>query len=1216
MSCKAHSQCGPGQYFHGASTTQSGACSSCLAATGDECNRQYTFLLKDSYGDGWEGSSASLLVNGNAVLSRKTVNSYSASYQFPAADGACIKVVFHADGSSIGETSFSVSDATGSTLLQESKGQSGGVVKETKTTCPSPVCPCTCTDNTHTRDTPYYQNATMHRVAACLVQPKCQKGQRLSGTSIVKKEVCTACPPNTYRDQSSHRYRDCTPHTRCSAGRYTNGATPSAPGTCTGCPAHSYQDENSVLTACKAHTKCNTSTYTKAASATVAGVCTDCAANTYQDENGVRTACKPHTTCGQGKFHTGSSRAKPGACQACGVHTYQENANVLTTACKPHTNCSEPTAILSKSSCTRSYTLFMKDSDGDGWNGNAVSIVVNGKAVVSRAYVSSGSTHTVNFDAENGADVKAEFHADGRYISETSFSISDPNGNTILSSATGQSRSFTKEAKTTVCSDPDVCPDPTACPCACTAKSIVAMPRFLKNADATKNGVCTAFSRCSSGKYYAAPGDQWKDTNCTTCPALTYQTKNNHLLPLCVATSCGVGQYVSSDSSSQSGCTPHTRCSAGRYNKGASLSAPGTCTGCPTHSYQNETSVLTGCKAHSTCGPGQFLSGATTNRDGTCLPCPLFSTVVTAISKSSCTRSYTLFMKDSDGDGWNGNAVSIVVNGKAVVSRAYVSSGSTHTVNFDAENGADVKAEFHADGRYISETSFSISDPNGNTILSSATGQSRSFTKEAKTTVCSDPGGCPDPKACPCACTAKSIVTTPIVFPYQSATNHRFAMCPTQPMCKAGERLSGKSTTKLEACLDCQSDTYQDQARHQYVTCKNQERCAVTHYLSGADLTRAGTCTLKRVSCPEGQFFTAGSSSKTSDDATCTTCGNGKFKTGTSVATACSTKRTTCPTGQYFTAGSNSQTTLHAVLNAPEGQFFTAGSSKTSDDTTCTAQPKCKNGVLTSDEGALLKNTRGTCVCDYGYTGSLCGECSTQTHERVFNTTTGVDECVDNGKVKTCSKGLYSNGASPPQCVQCEPGKYSDTTGKKDVGACTPCPGGANQVSNVGSTSDADCYFKYAAAPSLAAQGYCSGDGSENGRASEGRGLSRIPTEADCKAFAEENGHAFMQSSVPSANLKLCQDAKEGNCNEIGASRCGTVFATVNVDTLCPAMCNTCTLAKEAGCVRVGTSDAGNDTYSFGPASFEVYFFGAESPVAFVKTFAPVCAAFFCVRSF
>lgn len=79
----------------------------------------HTIQLTDTWGDGWNGNSANVLVNGTAVLSNITLASGfgPATFTFGAATGATITVVFNNTGFYPEETRIAVLNGAGTTLV-------------------------------------------------------------------------------------------------------------------------------------------------------------------------------------------------------------------------------------------------------------------------------------------------------------------------------------------------------------------------------------------------------------------------------------------------------------------------------------------------------------------------------------------------------------------------------------------------------------------------------------------------------------------------------------------------------------------------------------------------------------------------------------------------------------------------------------------------------------------------------------------------------------------------------------------------------------------------------------------------------------------------------------------------------------------------------------------------------------------------------------------
>ena len=78
------------------------------------------------------------------------------------------------------------------------------------------------------------------------------------------------------------------------------------------------------------------------------------------------------------------------------------------------------------------HTLNMIDSYGDGWNGNAVSVVVNGQIVVEEATFQNGYFEDILFEATHGDTIQLIWYS-GSWSEEVSFEILDGYGNIISS---------------------------------------------------------------------------------------------------------------------------------------------------------------------------------------------------------------------------------------------------------------------------------------------------------------------------------------------------------------------------------------------------------------------------------------------------------------------------------------------------------------------------------------------------------------------------------------------------------------------------------------------------------------------------------------------------------------------------------------------------------------------------------------------------------------
>ena len=78
------------------------------------------------------------------------------------------------------------------------------------------------------------------------------------------------------------------------------------------------------------------------------------------------------------------------------------------------------------------HTLNMFDSYGDGWQGNAVNVFVNGELVLSEATFDDGDFESATFEATIGDSIILEW-IDGAWSSEVSWEILDGSGGLLIS---------------------------------------------------------------------------------------------------------------------------------------------------------------------------------------------------------------------------------------------------------------------------------------------------------------------------------------------------------------------------------------------------------------------------------------------------------------------------------------------------------------------------------------------------------------------------------------------------------------------------------------------------------------------------------------------------------------------------------------------------------------------------------------------------------------
>lgn len=115
------------------------------------------------------------------------------------------------------------------------------------------------------------------------------------------------------------------------------------------------------------------------------------------------------------------------------------------------------------------------------------------------------------------------------------------------------------------------------------------------------------------------------------------------------------------------------------------------------------------------------------------------------------TCNYVLQLTDSFGDGWNGNTITVGING--VTATHTIQNGTSNTVNIPVSNGDEVTVQFNAIGNWISECSFILYDCDGEILFQSGqngaipTSQLQSFTHGGYTFSWSDPASFDDPSS-------------------------------------------------------------------------------------------------------------------------------------------------------------------------------------------------------------------------------------------------------------------------------------------------------------------------------------------------------------------------------------------------------------------------------------------------------------------------------------
>jgi hypothetical protein len=380
------------------------------------------------------------------------------------------------------------------------------------------------------------------------------------------------------------------------------------------------------------------------------------------------------------------------------------------------------------------HTFNMADSFGDGWNGAAVNILVNGTTVVTGATI-TGADGTETFEAATGDTIELEWTSVGSWPSEISWTMNDGEGNTISEGDT----SDTDGGIANCGADEE---PPTACVHTFNMADSFgdgwngAAVNILVNGTTVVTGA-TITGADGTETFEAATGDtielEW--TSVGSWPSEISWTMND-----------GEGNTISEGDTSDT--------DGGIANCGADEEPPTACVhtfnmadsfgdgwnGAAVNILVNGTTVVTGATITGADGTETFEAatgdtielewtsvgswpseiswtmndgegntiseGDTSDTDGGIAFCP---------PPPSCLHTFNMF--DSFGDGWNGAAVNILVNGTTVVTGATI-TGADGTETFEAATGDTIELEWTSVGSWPGEISWTMNDGGGALITS------------------------------------------------------------------------------------------------------------------------------------------------------------------------------------------------------------------------------------------------------------------------------------------------------------------------------------------------------------------------------------------------------------------------------------------------------------------------------------------------------------------
>ena len=329
-----------------------------------------------------------------------------------------------------------------------------------------------------------------------------------------------------------------------------------------------------------------------------------------------------------------------------------------------------PLATVDDGSCINSYTLYMYDSFGDGWNGNLWTATgLESGTVYGPFTIASGAADSAFFSStDNCFSVTCD---NGAWQSEVTWDL-QLSGSSILTGGAPYTGSFGNNC-ISGCTDPVACNyDPTAHfdDGSCTLGDYYTVNLYDSFGDGW-NGNTLTLTDQSGAIFFSttlATGSTGVDSFCTD------------ILSACYDVVCGGGSWQSEVSWDIVDATGTILLSGGAPYTGNF----GTCVfGCTDPTALN-------------------YDATATVDDGSCI---------------SCGDTYTVNLYDSWGDGWNGNTL-VITDTSGVVLSTTLTTGSSGTDSFCANLLLSCYDITCGGGSFASEVSWDIVDSAGTIVLS------------------------------------------------------------------------------------------------------------------------------------------------------------------------------------------------------------------------------------------------------------------------------------------------------------------------------------------------------------------------------------------------------------------------------------------------------------------------------------------------------------------
>jgi hypothetical protein len=358
---------------------------------------------------------------------------------------------------------------------------------------------------------------------------------------------------------------------------------------------------------------------------------------------------------------------------------------------------------------TFTYTLNMIDSWGDGWNGNTMSVFVNGNPVLNNVTFNNGFNSSLTFQVAAGNTITAQFNGGGAFLNECTYTITN-NNNTVIFSGTPASAVGPPNMVT-----PYVVPG-------------IPQPNYVVNwYNASNNGTnigtgsplqsvgTSVMPAATNGTYMFYAGLTLGACNGTTVP-ITVNVSD--VVATVTATNTCIGQTNGSFTASnfQCGTAPFTY----SVNNGAFGAIPTNLAAGPHTVVIRDANLLLSTTFNITVGVDSTVPPAPVVPQSVFNACSGTNSVLVAANApvNAGTQTYTLNMIDSWGDGWNGNTINVLVNGNVVLNGATFLNGFNSSATFTVSGGDAVTTQFNAIGSFINECTYTITNAAGTVIFS------------------------------------------------------------------------------------------------------------------------------------------------------------------------------------------------------------------------------------------------------------------------------------------------------------------------------------------------------------------------------------------------------------------------------------------------------------------------------------------------------------------